>query len=400
MCHLNILLKSEKCEISKEDLLVFLTSVTTASYLRNKDADGVYFQDRVIKSDEKLNFAKFIDEVYKSNVVLSHQRISTSGKTSKFNQPFENEQFALMHNGIISGLAKGEASDTYVFFGKFNKYFRLSNKETRPKRVAHAIKKVLKEVDSGTYSIAIYDKVMNEVYYFKNYTPNMTLWRGDNFIYMSTEEDNGKFLNLIKEGFEEALTKITPKEDKLYRFKFTENKIEIESMGKLPEKKSWSCQTPRTIASDFVPRGVVYRGTMDDDLYDFSKAQTDAYNLETQSSNGISSGVLVGADGSEMRKIIEDSKGLLEKAIEADKGNDTNKATNLRMKAMELLIEQDKNELRKELMAYRPDLGLVETSKSQCCFCGDQTTLFSTYVGEHICEFCIEERAYEEGVYQ
>jgi len=80
-----------------------MMAITSHSYITNDDGEGVYTNsdDRVIKSLSKIDYSK-VQGLKDSKVIISHQRFSTSGFTLKYNHPFHNDNFVLVHNGVIN----------------------------------------------------------------------------------------------------------------------------------------------------------------------------------------------------------------------------------------------------------------------------------------------------------
>src|SRR3989337_1675447 len=106
MCNLNI--------IKNADIMPFLLTASAISYDGNDDGDGIYCDkmEKEVKSDKKLNLNLYKDQLNTSNVILSHQRIATSGKTTENHQPLSNEEFVIIHNGVLWGLGDVHKSDT------------------------------------------------------------------------------------------------------------------------------------------------------------------------------------------------------------------------------------------------------------------------------------------------
>jgi predicted glutamine amidotransferase len=133
MCNINILVRRRDANIDKE--VAFMQTVTTLSYDSNNDADGVFFSDGlVMKSSDKLNLISLREHFVTSKMVMTHQRIATSGKEEQYHQPFTSEEFAFMHNGIVSSFATGGHSDTHNMFQTFLKYFNKNNAKNKSRQ--------------------------------------------------------------------------------------------------------------------------------------------------------------------------------------------------------------------------------------------------------------------------
>lgn len=263
ICNLNILVKKKGVEISQ--ILGFLSSATLSSYLTNKDAEGVYFSHtkRLVKGEDKINMCRYFKSIKKSNFVMTHQRISTSGKTKKYAQPFrcEDNDFVLMHNGIIDEFQEGEHSDTY---GYFYNYFLVKFNElkgSREKRIIRAIKETLTGCN-GSYSIAIYDTKRKVMYYFKDKNRYIYFYKSDDdkLLYITTKDANKIYLNFFDRNFSE----MTIQDYGIYKITVGK-KIEIKNVGKIPlepEKRFKSYKNRQTVDGGYGDRGCGYHNDM------------------------------------------------------------------------------------------------------------------------------------------
>jgi len=188
MCNLNILITNKP---SSNKYAQLLDRLTTLSYDGNQDADGVYFSgtNRLIKSTYKLNYLSFIKGFNSSKFVISHQRISTSGFEESNHQPFSNRELVMAHNGVLSITEVGDKSDTHTMFDKFSKEFKkaLKTLDSREKAMLKTIKELF-AVETGSYSIFIYDKIDGVGYYFKNLSTTIYAYHTDNYTYLSTRD--------------------------------------------------------------------------------------------------------------------------------------------------------------------------------------------------------------------
>jgi predicted glutamine amidotransferase len=157
--------------------------------MNNDDAEGVYFSgtETLVKSDSKVNYFEYSQDIVKSRFVLTHQRIATSGRNSKMHQPFMSENLVLMHNGIMSNFEEKGKSDTYVMFNLLRKSFikYLKKKEDRTAALVHAINDVFDE-KSGSFSVVIFDRKDRRLFYFKNSTTNIHFYMFDDFMMFNT----------------------------------------------------------------------------------------------------------------------------------------------------------------------------------------------------------------------
>ena len=214
----------------EQRVIDFLNNVTAVSYSINDDADGSYFNvtDRLVKSDNKVNLSLYFDDILKSNFILTHQRIATSGRTDKYHQPFNSDEFVFLHNGIISEFAENEQSDTYGFMTRFIEAFKGTKKKTREDKVIYAIKKVLDDV-SGSYSIGLYDKKKEILYYFKSYSTDIKFYKNKKYIYITTSDFNERFLTLLTDK------KFKEMDIKNYTIYSIEKDKKIYQIGKIKE---------------------------------------------------------------------------------------------------------------------------------------------------------------------
>jgi len=206
ICNINVLLK-RKGKKWKGWLMPFLMGITSVSYVGNSDGDGVYMNegDLLVRSPNKLNYSPLQENLEKSDVIITHQRIATSGKTDDFIQPFSNKNFVFAHNGIITEYEGKINSDSYNIFSRFNIGFRKSLNRTkdREKSIVNIITKIFKEIDWGSYSVLLYDKMSKKSYYFKNDRTDIFFYKNHKILYITTNKENNILLNMFEEEFEE-----------------------------------------------------------------------------------------------------------------------------------------------------------------------------------------------------
>lgn len=200
MCNINILLRKDT-EIEQQNILSFIQSVTSHSYTTNNDGEGFYADNskRVVKSLNKINYFQYKEILEKSKVIITHQRQATSGFHFKYTQPLASKEFVIVHNGIMSDFAFNQHSDTYNFFQLFLKRFEKKQKGNREKQIIKAIKSILNKAEFYcSYSIALFDKITGNLYYFKNKYTKINLFMGRGMIYITTSEENKNLLELFK----------------------------------------------------------------------------------------------------------------------------------------------------------------------------------------------------------
>lgn len=198
MCNINALFVKQK----GGKITPFIMGVSSNSFASNSDGEGIYISssDKVHKSMVKMNMFEHENDIENSNVIISHQRLSTSGFELEYNHPFDNDDFVLVHNGVINQF-KGEiGSDTYGFWLKFNEEFNaIKTKSTREQKIIQVIKKLFK-VNQGSYSILIFDKKTNESYYFRGADyPGIYFYQNKNYLFITTNGHNYNFLPMLCE---------------------------------------------------------------------------------------------------------------------------------------------------------------------------------------------------------
>lgn len=233
MCNLNIICKEKKFIKSKEDLVklvVFLQNTTANSYASNHDGEGFYAGGFLVKSLEKINMFLLSKQIHDSDIILTHQRQATSGFSSEFTQPFEDQDFVIAHNGIINDFLGKNGSDTFGFFNRFVKEFNKST-GSRDERIVKSVKKLLDKLDGGTYSIALIDKNTNILYYFKDDFTTINFYSFKRMLYISTSSSNEVFLSDFGK-----FKKLDINPFKIYRIKVSD-KVEIKEIAKIKHKK-------------------------------------------------------------------------------------------------------------------------------------------------------------------
>ncbi len=237
MCNLNIIIKRENAISDKHDLIKlrdFLNKVTTKSYENNSDGDGVYIIDTIVKSKNKVDINKFKEMLKQTNIILTHQRLATSGLTEEYTQPFQEHNFVLAHNGIINTFLEEVGSDTFGFFNQFIDNFKSlkKTKATREEKIIKSVKKLLDKLEYGSFSISLYDKKSKNLYYFKNDSTDIHFFRSDKMLYITTEEDNIQFLQNLEGKFK----KVKIKNLDIYRI---DGELDIKSIGKIKKSKGF-----------------------------------------------------------------------------------------------------------------------------------------------------------------
>jgi len=232
MCNLNIIIRKKK----NQTLTPFFQSVSAHSYARNDDGDGLYFgsNGKIVKSLHKLDYYKYENEIETSNVVFSFQRLATSGKTLDYVQPFRSKEFIFMHNGVVNSFLKKEGSDSFGFFQDFIKKFDESIVDKRDNKIVGVIKEMLEGKVSDWYSMILYDLVEKKLYYWKNESPQIYFFRYNNLLFITTCEENQKFLNMTGKG---KLREIIIEDNVIYKINPTKKKIRIIKVGEIEKEE-------------------------------------------------------------------------------------------------------------------------------------------------------------------
>lgn len=208
-------------------------ATTSNSFASNDDGDGLYIShsDKIVKSMTKINLFDFNHDIEKSDIVITHQRLSTSGHTIEFCHPFYDDNFVLVHNGIINQFQGKVGSDTSGFFLAFTDLFnkKIKNRKDREKCIIETLKELFKK-DGGFYSIFILDKKTKRSYYFKNSTTHIIFYRIGNLIYITTSYDNCKFISMLTQ---DKYNEIEIKDNEIYRIEDSSTKLQVISLGEL-----------------------------------------------------------------------------------------------------------------------------------------------------------------------
>jgi len=182
--------------INDTEITNFLEMLESGSYV-NQDATGLFTDNGTkwkfraalynIKEKKSLNLPDDISANC-TKFLVGHNRLATTGseKLNKNNHPFETRNFMLVHNGIIGNhdLLKGqyklkyeEETDSAIVPRLLELYL------VKHKDIVETIKEVA-EVLSGSYSILLYYKPTDRLFYFKN--------SGTSFSFMKTINKHGK----------------------------------------------------------------------------------------------------------------------------------------------------------------------------------------------------------------
>lgn len=234
MCNLNILIKRKY-----RDVAPFLMAASSHSFVNNSYGEGIYtsFDNKVIKSSKKIDFTKLSKSINHSNFIITHQRLATSGFQEKYNHPFENEDFVIVHNGVINDFLKTKGSDSWGFFVDFIKNFKEDLSHLREDRIISVLKSMFNNVN-GWYSIFIYDKKDKVGYYFKDSRTQITFVRYKGCLYITTASSNLEFLSLLDDNqnsyhkkYYDNVNELDIKDNILYKIYFGKDHIKVKTRG-------------------------------------------------------------------------------------------------------------------------------------------------------------------------
>jgi len=200
MCNLNILVRKD-LKHDADCIVPFLQGVTGHSFASNHDGEGFYADGKLVRSLFKINYFKWKKILEGSRMIITHQRLATSGYTGEYTQPFMNEDFVFVHNGIMADFIKGSHSDSWVFFKKFQARFKKLRMRNREKKIILALKGLIEEQKGYcSFSIAILDRVTNMLYYLKNSKTKISFFRDSNLLFITTDNSNKNLLELFEES--------------------------------------------------------------------------------------------------------------------------------------------------------------------------------------------------------
>lgn len=188
MCEIQFIRNFEK-EITEEDKKEFLVLMERGSY-GNNDAFGYFNSNYKYKRGGEYDERKINMDKLNDNFIVGHNRFATNqfaynlrledGSKAQErninNHPFKKNNFVMVHNGVIRNnksirekynINTEIVTDSYVILYLVDYFFNLSNKEKRVERIAEAIQQATNEL-TGYYSVFIYDKEENNLFYFKD----------------------------------------------------------------------------------------------------------------------------------------------------------------------------------------------------------------------------------------
>ncbi len=287
MCNLNFIWKRNNRKSKKVTSLMNILS--WASYQKNDDGDGIVTENyNIIKQNEKYVIKK------PHSFILSHQRLATSGKNDDMIQPLESDNFIIAHNGVINELGDKDKSDTYEYLMKLEEEYK------NCKDIIKTIQNVNKTI-RGSFSILLIDKNTKKLYYYKESHTKMYMTKNDDFVVMSTKEENIDY----------AMTYLNMDSKKLIMNPYVIVDVydDLKVIGEFEEKPTTVIKTHK---NNYFNKNNNRTKEKNKTLYDYNK-QDDFYNLEDRF-NGIkgTKKETVNFTSEDRRKLYHDLREALE----------------------------------------------------------------------------------------
>lgn len=188
MCNINII--KRKDEYPDEKINTCMDVISIYSFASNDDGEGyIGITSNHTRTDRSLNKIQY-NKLTPFHTLITHQRLTTSGPGINNTHPHEGKNFILQHNGIFHGIGNNDKSDTKIYLETLEQEYK------KTLNVIDAIKEVHKKV-TGSYSIILYDKNTEKIYYYKNSTTSMYKVEDKKYIAMSTDKKNLKVAKMI-----------------------------------------------------------------------------------------------------------------------------------------------------------------------------------------------------------
>lgn len=222
MCNINAFFKNQPKSFTPDEV----QAITGASFVNNPHSEGAFLNKKIVKSLTKINFTKYQEEIKKTPLLVTHERLATTGGINLTNaHPIKiNKNYYLAHNGVLSNLGNNLLSDSFVFAKTLKENFKTME-----------ISKAIENFTSnhhGSYSVIIFNTNGQEAYYFKNESTNISLYRlNDNSFFLTTSTINQ---NII---YEKILKEIELPDKILFRFWYEGKRWKMRSLGKLHFKE-------------------------------------------------------------------------------------------------------------------------------------------------------------------
>ena len=249
MCEIQFVMSHN---INDEEIVNFLDMLNEGSYA-NSDATGLCTDNGTkwkfrtalhsLKDPKSGNLLTDI-QMNTSKFLIGHNRLATTGdeKLNKNNHPFETSNLMLVHNGIISNhdslkgnfaLEYPEDTDSAIIIHLMETYLEQD----------YSIIKAIKETAEclqGSYSVMVYYKPENKIFYFKNSSTSFAFMKtitktGKISLYGSTKTSN---LVNCYDWTKDGLFDIDTLRNRAYAepkagivYELTKNKLNIDEVG-------------------------------------------------------------------------------------------------------------------------------------------------------------------------
>ncbi len=263
MCQIHIVYNKNK--ITKEDFDEFLKLMCFGSMAKNDDAWGIFNNKKMIKRSGKFYPSQVNESIINGKFLVGHNRLSTTGIGSIYNwnipfkknkkagglseekieemqhHPFKIGDFLLVHNGVIINaeqlfkkykIESPIKTDSFAIIYLINHYFKLSRKNDRKEKIVDAIKKTSKQIE-GWYSVILYDKKDDAIYYFRNENTTFNF----NIINNKLIVGSSKYINLEYAYNSKQKKHIIPKKNSIYLIRENGDEL-ITEVGRLCKSKS------------------------------------------------------------------------------------------------------------------------------------------------------------------
>ena len=204
MCEIQFVMSRN---INDEEIVNFLDMLNEGSY-SNSDATGLCTDNGTkwkfrtalhsLKDKKSGNLLSDI-RVNTSKFLIGHNRLATTGseKENKNNHPFETSNLMLVHNGVISNhdslkgnfaLDYPEETDSAIIIHLMEAYLE------QDYSIEDAIKETAESLQ-GSYSVMVYHKPDDRIFYFKNSSTSFAFMKavtktGKVSLYGSTKTQN------------------------------------------------------------------------------------------------------------------------------------------------------------------------------------------------------------------
>lgn len=185
MCNINLVMNNRK--INDKRLTHIINVMSHDGYYINDDGQG-FVTLKEEKKTTKYKLTKNVNEHLCEEtgyLIMSHERASTSGLNDEWNnlQPIETNDFIILHNGILWEKGDNNLSDTHhLILDIQQKYI------DEESNVIKLIKETMEQT-TGSYSILLYHKSTNKLYYFKNSSTSFYGCADSNYTACSTNKE-------------------------------------------------------------------------------------------------------------------------------------------------------------------------------------------------------------------